>query len=231
MPSSSATDPSPYVVVIGDVVESRELTDRASAQDELRSVIDVFNRERDDALAAPLKLTGGDEMKTLLEDPVLAVDVIVQVTEAAHPIALAWGIGRGPLATSWVPDVGELDGPCFHRARRAIEAASADKAWARASGFSEVDDVVVSALFRLLGSIRSSWTDKQRTYVRSVRRKSQRATAKELGVTEGAISHSLRSARFHDVEEGEEALRRLLASYRRGRPRPDRPARTEPGGG
>lgn len=212
-----------YVVVIGDIVGSRQLPDRAVAQDHLREAVAAFNAQSEHELAAPLEVTGGDEIKTILEDPVVCVDVIIQLSEALHPMAMAWGVGRGPITTSWVADVGNLDGPCFHRARQASEEASNDGIWARAYGFSPLDDRVLGALFRLTGAIRSTWTEKQMAYVRSARVQSQKATAVELGVTESAVSQSLQRARFGDVEEAEATLRELLALYRPGAERGSRP--------
>lgn len=211
-----------FVVVIGDIVGSRQLPDRAAAQDRLREAVAAFNAKSEGELAAPLDVTGGDEIKTILDDPVVCVDVITHLSEALHPMAMAWGVGRGPITTSWVPDVGNLDGPCFHRARQASEEASKDGIWARAYGFSPLDDRVLGALFRLMGAIRSTWTDKQMAYVRSARVQSQKATATEFGVTEGAVSQSLQRARFADLEEAEATLRELLALYRPGAERSGR---------
>lgn len=202
-----------FIVLIGDIVKSREMPDRADAQDRVRAVVEAFNDRAPDALAAPLQLTGGDEMKAILTDPAPAVDMITWLSEAVFPIGLAWGIGRGPIETSWVPDVGALDGPCFHRARRAVEASSREETWATVHGFSERDDRVLSVLFGLMGAIRDSWTEKQLAYVRCVREKSQKATAEEFDVSESAVSQSLRRARYHDVVKGEAVLRDLLGSY------------------
>ncbi|MFW6089306.1 MAG: SatD family protein [Gemmatimonadota bacterium] len=214
--STIQEDSRDYVVVIGDIVGSRRLPDRAMAQDRLREAVAAFNAASSYELAAPLDVTGGDEIKTILDDPVVCVDVITRLSEALHPMEMAWGVGRGPITTSWVPDVGNLDGPCFHRARQASEEASKDGIWARAHGFSPLDDRTLGTLFRLTGAIRGGWTDKQIAYIRSARQRSQKATAAEFDVTEGAVSQSLQRARFADVEEAEATLRELLARYRPG---------------
>lgn len=211
-----------FVVIIGDIVGSRQLPDRAVAQDRLREAVAAFNAKSEYDLAASLEVTGGDEIKTILDDPVVCVDLITGLSEALHPMEMAWGVGRGPITTSWVPDVGNLDGPCFHRARQASEEASKDGIWARAYGFSPLDDRILGTLFRLTGAIRSVWTEKQMAYIRSARVQSQKATAAEFDVTEGAVSQSLQRARFADVEEAEATLRELLARYRPGAERPDR---------
>lgn len=224
MTPTNDTPPQVYVAVIGDMVESRDLSDRASVQDRFLEAVAAFNQREGGLLSAPLRITGGDEMKTILEDPVVVVDLLTRVSEDLYPIPLAWGVGRGPLGTRWSDDVGAMDGPCFHRARRAVEEASANGVWARAHGFSPLDDDLMSGLLRLMGALRSSWTETQVGYIRSVREKSQRETARELGVTEGAVSQSLRSARFHDVAEGEAVLRELLGAYRGHETRPARPS-------
>lgn len=206
----------PYVVLIGDLVESRELADRAAVQERLRAAVRRVNERHGDVLAAPLALTGGDEVKTMFEDPAVAVDVIVAISEAMHPAALAWGLGRGPLETALAPAVGAMDGPCFHRARRAIEQASAEGAWGRAHGFSPLDDRVLSGLLRLTGALRSGWTERQRAYIGAVREggRTQKEIAGAFGVSPAAVSMALQRARFRDVEEGEAVLRAVLAAYR-----------------
>lgn len=215
---------STYVAVIGAVVGSRQIQDRASFQDEIEEAVDALNRRAADLLAAPLRLTGGDEMKTVLEDPAAAVDVASRISDALYPASLAWGVGRGPITTPWASDVGRLDGPCFHRARRAVEEASEEEVWGKVYGFSPLDDTVMTALLRLLGALRGTWTEHQILSVRAVRDQSQKEAARELGLTESGISKSLRRAQFHDVEEGERALRALLASYRPGAEKPNRPS-------
>lgn len=228
--ASSDAGPGPdYVVVIGDIVGSRELPDRASVQDRYREAIEAFNERAMSRLAAPLELTGGDEAKTILEDPSAALDVVTELSDAMYPVTLAWGIGRGPIHTSWVPEVGRLDGPCFHRARRAIDEASREGIWASAAGFSSLDDQVLTALFRLIGALRASWTESQVRSIRAVRDRSQKEAAREIGLTESGISKSLRRAQFHDVRAGEAAVGELLASYRDREPGAARPA-TDQGG-
>lgn len=205
-----------YIALIGDIVGSRKLADRASVQEQVKRIIGRVNEREEGGLQAPLKLTGGDEVKTLFTDPVVAVNVIPHVSEALHPISLVWGLGRGSLNTPWDEDVGSMDGPCFHRARRAIEEASQEGVWGKVYGFSPRDDRVLSGFLRLMGSIRASWTEKQIRYIRAVRDKNrtQEEIARDFGVGPSAVSMALQRAHFRDIEEGEEILRDILATYR-----------------
>ncbi len=214
MPAPEERTVSVHVAVIGDIVESRSLPDRHDVQDRLRIAVSSLNERHAAVLAAPMAITGGDELKVILQDPALAVDIITGVSEELYPVRLAWGLGRGVLHTSWVPDVGALDGPCFHRAREAIDEVNTRDAWVGVKGFSSLDDRLLTTIFRLLGVLRSSWTEVQLAYVRAVRGASQKDVAREFDVTPGAVSQALRRARYMDVKEAETVLRDLLTTYR-----------------
>lgn len=203
-----------HVVVIGDIVESRALDDRAGVQRRLLEAVGAFNDAEGERLAAPLKPTTGDEVQAVLADPAAAVDLVAGLSDALRPAELAWGLGRGGVTTDWSDDVSALDGPCFHRARAAVEEAAREGVWLRARGFSPADDRALSALFRLLGVLRHGWTDTQFAYVRALRDRTQREVAEMFGRDETTVSRTLARSHLHDVLEGEEAARALLAGYR-----------------
>lgn len=215
-----------FYALIGDIVGSRELPNRAEVQRRLAREIEALNdRLGDERLAAPLRLVAGDELQALLADPAAAVEIAVGLADALHPVALRWGLGAGPLDTDLDPDVSLLDGPCFHRARRALDAAADDDTWLRAEGFPAPYSATVSALFRLMGAIRSDWTETQARYVREVRGRLQKEVAERFDVNRSTVSRALASARFRDVREGERAARELLR--RLAAERPEAPAAGE----
>lgn len=231
----------PYLALIGDVVGSRGLEDRAGVQRRLRRLLEALSRElgapaegdlgggspadRDAArrvkrdgppLAAPLAVTAGDEIQGLLLRPGAAVDVLVRLADGLHPVRIAWGLGAGELETDLGGDVSLLDGPCFHRARSAVERATKDGAWARAVGLGPAVDRGVSALFRLMGAVRGGWTETQARYVRTVRGRLQKEVAERFDVSPSVVSESLKAARYRELAEAEEAARALLARFGAG---------------
>lgn len=231
----------PYLALIGDVVGSRELEDRAGVQRRLRGLLEALNRElgapgegedplrggvdadgarrvtRDGPpLAAPLAVTAGDEIQGLLLRPDAAVDVLVRLADDLHPVRIAWGLGAGELETDIGGDVSLLDGPCFHRARTALEGAAKDGAWARAVGLDPAVDRGLSALFRLMGAVRDGWTDTQARYARTVRGRLQKEVAERFDVSPSVVSESLKAARYRELAEAEEAARALLARFGAG---------------
>ncbi len=206
-------EPESYAALIGDVVESRGHEDRARLQREVSHVLALVNRRSAGALAAPLSLTAGDEVQGLFREPAAVVDAVVEIADAVFPARLVYGLGFGPLETDLGPDPALLDGPCFHLAREALNEARGHGGWLVARGLAGPGDLVVSALFRLLGELRSRWTGIQAEHVSKVRGRSQKEVAERLGKAESTVSESLKAAGFQAVLAGEEALRAILAQF------------------
>jgi len=207
----SRADRDVYYALIGDVVSSRSLTNRAEVQHRLQELAATLNGELEDgALAAPLRVTAGDELQGLLERPEPVVDITVRLADHLHPVRLTWGLGRGTLTTELGADVATLDGPCFHRARRAAERAAEEDRWLLEEGLPSPQGRILTALFALMSGIRSDWTETQAKYVREVRGRRQKDVAEELGRHKSTISKALASSRYEEIEEGEGAARELL---------------------
>lgn len=199
-----------YFALTGDIASSRELADRAAVQQEIRSMLETSSSELDTALAAPLQLIRGDEIQGLFRHPDRIVDVVVRLADALHPVAVMWGLGRGPLSTELLTNVSAVDGPCLHRARDALEEARREESWVVAGGFGDPHDGILSTLFRLIWTVRSTWTPTQMKYVHDVRTRTQTNVAALHDVTRQAVSKSLDAARLTAVLDGEEAARSYL---------------------
>ena len=206
------TSPTHYAAFMGDLVDSRNLPDRAGVQKQLRSVLDRLNTEWSQALTVPLRLTAGDEVQGLTRTPEVLVDVMVGIADALFPVRVVWGLGLGPLTTELVQDVSLLDGPCFHRAREAVEEAKRSSRWLRVGGVAGPRGFAVAALMSLVGALRSDWTHRQAEVVAAARGRLQIEVAEALEVHASTISRTLAAAHYESVLEGEAAARALLES-------------------
>jgi len=101
-----------FVVLIADIVGSRQLSDRAATQRDLLETIDGINRVAN--LAVPLAITSGDECQGLFEQWPAVVEVLAGLSDALFPQGFYFGVGVGPLSTAMRPEIGSMDGPCFH---------------------------------------------------------------------------------------------------------------------
>lgn len=217
-----------YLALIGDVVASREMgaEHRAETQRGLRKILGLLNGSAGAPaianFAAPLTLTAGDEVQALLRAPADAVAVVQRLTDHAWGSRefpqLVFGLGYGALATGppeeapeQPPNPALLDGPCFHRARRALDAASGAKAWARFDAEAVSCAGPLNALFDLMGAVRSGWARRQAHYAHQMRvLENQKAVANEWKVSPSVVSESLKAAHYKAVLAGEDAARALL---------------------
>jgi hypothetical protein len=220
-----------YLALIADLAASRLNPDRAGVQAALRALLADLNRDLGPAvLAAPFVLTAGDEVQALFRDVPREpprppgqrpVDALWKLTDELATLEqpIVFGLGCGALSTGPLPpppaqaeSAALLDGPCFHRARAALERAQKSRGWVACSGFTPDFDLMLDGLFEVMGVIRGGWTAKQRAYALDMRRLDLQKDLAELHhVSPSVVSESLKAASFEAILHGEEAAHLLLA--------------------
>lgn len=199
-----------FHALIGDMVGSREIEDRGAVQRRLIESLRALNDSHGSAVAVPLRLTSGDELQGLFVAPGAVVDVVSHIADELHPVTFAWGVGVGGISTELTDDIAMVDGPCLHRARRALEEAQRARNWIGVEGLPALEREVLSALLNLIGALRSEWTETELRYIREARIHSQREVAHSFDVNQSTVSRALARAHFRTVVAGEEAARSLL---------------------
>ena len=202
-----------FVALIGDIRGSRELEDRKEAQEEFKRVVDSLNDHiPDSSIASQFTVTTGDEFQVLLIDVTDAVEAAVSASDRFHPTKLRFGIGRGELDTEVNPEqaIG-MDGPCFHRAREAIDSAKEDGTWIRVAGWSNDLDRRINSLFDLVQCVREDWTDRQAQFARALKEKgAQKRVADHYEVSKSTVSESLSAGHVQEARSAESSLAELL---------------------
>ncbi|MBP1986215.1 SatD family protein [Halolamina salifodinae] len=202
-----------YVALIGDIRGSRALNDRNEAQKEFKRVINSLNDHVPaSAIASQFTVTTGDEFQVLLTDATAAVEAAVTASDQFHPARLRFGIGSGELATEVNPDqaIG-MDGPCFHRAREAINSAEKDAAWLRVAGWPDDLDRQINSLSDLVQCVREDWTERQAEFAVALEEEgSQKRVAERFDVSKSTVSESLSAGHVQEVRAAETTLAELL---------------------
>lgn len=208
-----------YVALIGDIRGSRELEARSDVQKEFERVVDSLNDHvPTDSIASRFTVTTGDEFQVLLTGAAEAVEAAVSASDRFHPARLRFGIGRGELDTEVNPDqaIG-MDGPCFHRAREAIDAARADGAWLRVGGWPNALDERSNSLFDLVQCVREDWTDRQAQFARAlIEEGTQKRVADRFDVSKSTVSESLSAGHVQEVRRAEHSLAAMLQDHLAG---------------
>ncbi|NIM94184.1 MAG: hypothetical protein GTO18_10800 [Anaerolineales bacterium] len=181
-----------YIALIGDVVRSREVTDRGGLQERLRGGIIEVNEQFKSKIAASFVLTIGDEFQGLLWRAEGLDRLLAHIRSFTHPVELRFGLGIGGLETELRQIALGMDGPCFHRARDAIERAEAMHTYVEVDVGADDNAFAIYAL--LYSASRRDWTERQRQVLDlAMAGLSGKAIASQLGVTPSAVSQHLQA--------------------------------------
>src|SRR5436305_1496468 len=114
-----------YIALIADATASRLLPParRARLQADARAAALELNRGYARVLAARFAVTLGDELQCLLPSPAPLWEIAHQIRARLPAVDWVVGCGLGPISTPLAPTAPEIDGPCFHQARAALDRA------------------------------------------------------------------------------------------------------------
>jgi len=203
-------------VVLGDVVGSRDVEDRAALRGRLDAACEQVTADHADAVVAPFTpLKGVDELAGVLSTPAPSYDVVDGFREALYPHEVRLVVAAGAIDVgAGSGDAARMDGPAFHRADDLLAGLEGTAfRFAMDLGEDPLDDVVADEVNLLLFRKRE-WTDRQREVVRRYRDLgSQDAVAVELGVSQPAVSRVLERAMWPTIREIEGRLRATLERY------------------
>ena len=118
-----------YAALIVDLKRSRDYQPerRSALQSYLVELTDELNRLFCDSLERELRFSGGDELQGLFRSPSAAWLCLRLLRRTIHPVAFHAGLGVGEwVARTPERDTFFQDGPVYHRARAALEAAKGE---------------------------------------------------------------------------------------------------------
>jgi Mor family transcriptional regulator len=136
------------IVLIGDIVASRKIKDRASIQKQLTAAIRQLNRTNSNLLS-PYTITLGDEFQAVYAKADHLFSDLVSILLALYPEQVRFSIGIGSIDTpiNKQQAIG-MDGPAFYLARKGIEQLKASGYLFIVNGLSdEQQDIVNNSLF------------------------------------------------------------------------------------
>ena len=188
------------MVLIGDIVASRESADRQALHDRLSAVLAAANAHG--PITHPAVITLGDEFQGLYPTLGAALDASFRIRAGLHPHDVRFGLGRGEAFTL-DPGRGIHDGSAYWAARDAIEDAKAlaGKAALRTTRTvyrSPTDDpsqiaAINAALLALDQIVGSLSVVSRRILTGRMAGSSQREIAAAEGVTPSAVSQRVLS--------------------------------------
>jgi predicted DNA-binding protein YlxM (UPF0122 family) len=203
-------------VVLGDVVDSREIDDREPFQRTLAETLDAVNEEFDDSLQAPFAvLKGVDEIGGVLRTVPPLVEIQRRLARAVHPQQMRIAAVLGEVdVNEGAGDVSVMDGEAFARADALLAELESDDFTFRLEGDESVLDDLLSDEINLLDMLRAEWTERQLEIVtRYDALDSQKAVAESLDISPQAVSKALSRTKGKKVLTIEERLAEAVQLY------------------
>lgn len=216
----------PYIAIIGDIIDSKKIKDRNSVQLKLKSIFNKINNKYSNEIASNFMITLGDEFQGLLKCGNNAMNIISEIEMEIHPVKLRFGIGVGSIETEINREIPlGADGPAYHNARRMIdELKKSEKR--NMSSYSNIMiasgeansniDILLNSIFSLSATVKSKWTDRQKeiiySYINS--EKNQYKTADKLGIGQSSVNKALTGSGYYSYQKAIESVNIVLSKVK-----------------
>jgi len=175
------------LVMIADIIDSRNLIHRQQVQTELEAVLGELNHERRQLLS-PYTITLGDEFQAIYGVADSVFPDILAIMHQLHPVELRFALGVGPLSTAINPEraIG-MDGPAFHRARDLLAGMKHDSRTLAITGLAQDDGLQDAALGLFNLQLRKWHPNRLAILQQLLQDREMTAIAQALGITERSV--------------------------------------------
>lgn len=214
-----------YIAIIGDIKDSKKLSDRSEIQKKLSCTLKNINQIYRDGIVAKFTITLGDEFQGLLEEWDHILDIIKYIQKEMYPVKLRFGIGIGEISTDIVYEAAiGADGPAYYAARKMIEELREQERRLKKQASDiqitcynmECFDVKeINTILALMKTIEDSWSEKQRFTIWDMAENggSQGQCAERMNTTQSTVARRLADGNYIIYEDAKktagEALKRL----------------------
>jgi hypothetical protein len=200
-----------YLVLIGDILDSKQLPARAQFQRRLKTALAGLNGRRK-SLVSPYTLTLGDEFQAVYRDTSGLFADIFTLLAVIAPVRARFALAVGEIVTpiNSRQSIG-MDGPAFHRARARLEKL---KGQGRLVGFYDPGDPrwkLPAATLAVLSGLMEGWRQKRfQLFAGVLAGVGVPDLARQTGITPRAVNKNIRAADLDEWKRIVDEFSRLL---------------------
>ncbi len=207
-----------FLVIIGDIVRSRQIKNRAKAQNRFLKILKSIFENNKSIFASPPTLTIGDEFQAVLTTADDLFLLIHRIEISLHPIQLRFGLGIGGIDTPINSEAAiGMDGSAFHRARRSLEIAKAQNLKYVLSVKDSDETDANRLLVSWINAAIQSWsTEKVKILVKRREGLKQKEIAAQLNISQPAVSQQINQNFFRLILTTERFLEESLDRQLKG---------------
>jgi DNA-binding phage protein len=198
MPRTRTTN---RIVVVGDLVASRDIAGRSAVQGQLKASLKSLNAKKGDAPLSPYTITLGDEFQAVFSGPGRIFHDALRIMRAIHPVRIRFSFGIGVIVTdiNTRQAIG-MDGPAFHFARAAIDQLKRTKNLFVLAAPSGIDLALANQSLDLVSHLIRKWNRNQFDVLLGVyERRAVKDIASDLGVTDKAVYKAIEAGAMKSI--------------------------------
>ncbi len=191
------------VVVLGDVVSSRSITNRVAFNEKLKETSHEVNISYQNIYADFKMLKGLDEFGCVVTTITDSYNLISTIFEHLYPnfarLALVYDYIDTGLDTR---DVSMMDGPAFHKASNMLLSLKRSKLLFDMAVQDEVLDSAIAGVINLILLTKKNWSTRQFQIAKEYKKgKPQSKIAEEFGISQQAVSKALSRSMWGETSE------------------------------
>ncbi|MEO6994191.1 MAG: SatD family protein [Lacunisphaera sp.] len=200
-----------YLVLIGDVIGSKQLPARAQFQRRLKSALQGLNGHRKN-LVSPYTLTLGDEFQAVYRDPAGLFADLFTLLAGIAPVQARFAIAVGEIVTpiNSTQSIG-MDGSAFHFARARLEKLKRQRQMLGIQDFTDPRWRLPVSTLAVLSGLMEGWRQKRlQLFAGMLAGMGVRELAKQTRITPRAVNKNIRAADLDEWRRIVDEISRLL---------------------
>lgn len=217
----------PYIAIIGDIKNSRNIEERKQVQEQLNQVLESINVRYAEDISSKFMITLGDEFQGLLNAGENVISIIQEIQREMYPVQIRFGVGIGDITTEINKEIPlGADGPGYYKARSAIDYLKNNEQKKKTFISDiriEIDEdknmiaEMLNTILSLMAVIESNWTDSQRKIIWDFQKfcDSQKESAERLGIAQSSVQRGLINGNYYSYANAIETVNNVLEKIRR----------------
>ena len=205
-----------FYVMLGDVIHSRQITDRNDFQKRIEKTCQIINTRYSEDTYADFKILKGiDEIGGVLTGMSKTYEIITTILEEIYPNLMRFVLVFDYIDTAVATkDVTKMDGPAFHKASDMIHKLKSSKLTCDISANNKMIDTMVANQINSLLLMKINWSTRQHQVVKEYERTmNQSRVAEHFEMTQQAVSKILNRSMWREIKQIEENLSFALHTY------------------
>lgn len=203
-------------VILGDVISSRRIRDREEFQHKLETILENINDTYTEDIFADFKILKGiDEIGCVLSTMSNGYRIINAIAEQLHP-----NLMRNVMVFDYIDagiktrDISKMDGPAFHKASDILRNLKKSKLMFDMSVSDKMIDTAISGQINLILLTKKNWSLNQHQIAKEYKStNNQDEVAKNLGISQQAVSKTLNRIMWKQIFGIEEKLNNIIEDY------------------